>query len=90
MGTVTEKGTVSSRAPSAREGDERCLNWREVTAFLPENAYVAEVSNCVVHETHFRIELVLIQSPQLSLTAAYRRSFPALRSWNKGYLRSFR
>jgi hypothetical protein len=62
MGTVTEKGTVSSRAPSAREGDERCLNWREVTAFLPENAYVAEVSNCVVHETHFRIELVLIQS----------------------------
>lgn len=35
---------------------------REVTVFLPENAYVAEVSNCVPHEEQFKIELVLIQA----------------------------
>ena len=35
---------------------------REVTVFLPENAYVAEVSNCVAHGEQFKIELVLIQS----------------------------
>jgi hypothetical protein len=35
---------------------------REVTVFLPENAYVAEVRNCVAHEEQFKIELVLIQA----------------------------
>jgi hypothetical protein len=42
---------------------------REVTVFLPENAYAAEVRNCVAHEGLFKIELALIQSqatPQLS------------------------
>lgn len=33
----------------------------EVTVFLPENAYVAEVTNCVAHGNQFTIELVLIQ-----------------------------
>ncbi len=33
----------------------------EVTVFLPENAYVAEVRNCVAHGKQFTIELVLIQ-----------------------------
>ena len=35
---------------------------REVTVFLPDNAYVAKVSNCVPHEEQFKIELVLIQA----------------------------
>ena len=34
---------------------------REVTVFLPENAYAAEISNCVAYEERFKIELVLIQ-----------------------------
>jgi len=33
----------------------------EVTVFLPENAYVAEVTNCAAHGKQFTIELVLIQ-----------------------------
>jgi hypothetical protein len=33
----------------------------EVTVFLPENAYVAEVTNCVAQGNQFRIELILIQ-----------------------------
>ena len=33
----------------------------EVVVFLPENAYVAEVMNCVAHGKQFTIELVLIQ-----------------------------
>ena len=33
----------------------------EVTVFLPENAYIAEVMNCVAHGKQFKIELVLIQ-----------------------------
>jgi hypothetical protein len=35
---------------------------REVTVFLPDNAYLAEVSNCVPHEEQFKIELVLSQA----------------------------
>ena len=34
---------------------------REVTVFLPENAYVAEVTNCVSSGKRFTVELVLIQ-----------------------------
>jgi hypothetical protein len=34
---------------------------REVTVFLPENAYVAEVTNCVAHGKQFTVELELIQ-----------------------------
>ena len=34
---------------------------REVTVFLPENAYVAEVTNCAENGKQFTIELVLIQ-----------------------------
>ena len=38
----------------------------EVTVFLPENAYVAEVTNCVARGMQFTVELVLIQtSPTL-------------------------
>ena len=33
----------------------------EVTVFLPENAYSAEVTNCVAHGEQFTVELVLIQ-----------------------------
>ena len=33
---------------------------REVTVFVPENAYAAERSNCVAHEDNFKF-LVLIQ-----------------------------
>jgi hypothetical protein len=34
--------------------------------FLPENAYVAEVTNCVAQGMQFTVELVLIQtSPTL-------------------------
>jgi len=34
---------------------------REVTVFLPESAYVAEVTNCAAHGKQFTIELILIQ-----------------------------
>jgi len=34
---------------------------RAVTVFLPENAYLAEVTNCVAHGEQFTVELVLIQ-----------------------------
>jgi hypothetical protein len=34
---------------------------RAVTVFLPENAYFAEVTNCVAHGEQFTVELVLIQ-----------------------------
>ena len=34
---------------------------RAVTVFLPENAYLAEVTNCVAQGDHFTVELVLIQ-----------------------------
>ena len=34
---------------------------REVTVFLPENAYLAEVTNCVSSGKRFTVELVLIQ-----------------------------
>ena len=37
---------------------------REVTVFLPENAYVAEVSSCEAYEDQFKIELVLIQAQE--------------------------
>ena len=33
----------------------------EVTVFLPENAYLAEVTNCVAHGNQFTIEVILIQ-----------------------------
>lgn len=33
----------------------------EVTVFLPENAYAAEITNCVAHGKQFTVELVLIQ-----------------------------
>ena len=39
----------------------------EVTVFLPENAYVAEVSNCVAYGEHFKIELSAPTSPRYSL-----------------------
>jgi hypothetical protein len=39
----------------------------EVTVFLPENAYVAEVSNCVAYGEHFKIELSAPASPRYSL-----------------------
>jgi hypothetical protein len=39
----------------------------EVTVFLPENAYVAEVSNCVDYGEHFKIDLSTPASPRYSL-----------------------
>ena len=33
----------------------------EVTVFLPDNVYVAEVTNCVAQENQFTVELELIQ-----------------------------
>jgi len=33
----------------------------EVTVFLPQNAYLAEVTSCVANGKHFAVELILIQ-----------------------------
>jgi hypothetical protein len=48
----------------------------EVTVFLPENAYVAEVSNCVAYEEHFKIELVLIQSQATEPNSSFQPKLP--------------
>ena len=48
----------------------------EVTVFLPENAYVAEVSNCVAHEEQFKIELVLIQAQAAEPNGGFQPQLP--------------
>ena len=49
---------------------------REVTVFLPENAYVAEVSNCVANEEQFKIELVLIQAQATEPNSSLQPQLP--------------
>jgi len=41
--------------------DIRIERDREVTVFLPENAYLGEITNCAAQGKQFTIELVLIQ-----------------------------
>jgi len=42
---------------------------REVTVFLPENAYVGEIVSCVAKGKQFTVELVLIQYRETELDA---------------------
>jgi len=57
VGRLLERshGRVSALVDQALERD--CA----VTVFLPENAYVAEVVNCLAEGKQFTVELVLIQ-----------------------------
>ena len=57
VGRLLERsqGRVSALVDHALERD------RAVTVFLPENAYVAEVVNCLAEGQQFTVELVLIQ-----------------------------
>jgi len=50
-----EGGRVSALVDIRIERD------REVTVFLPENAYLGEITNCAAQGKQFTIELVLIQ-----------------------------
>ena len=57
VGRMLERsqGRVSALVDHALERD------RAVTVFLPENAYVAEVVNCLANGKQFTVDLVLIQ-----------------------------
>ena len=57
VGRLLERshGRVSALVDHALERE------RAVTVFLPENAYVAEVVNCVSEGKQFTVELLLIQ-----------------------------